>query len=77
VSKEESGSVALSAREIQIVRLIAQGKTNDEIAAELSLSPRTVHSHIASAFKKVDVSNRTQLAVYALTNGLLEDDPSE
>lgn len=77
MSVQKSGSAALSAREIEIVRLITQGKTNDEIAAELSLSPRTVHSHIASAFKKVDATNRTQLAVYALTNGLIPDDPTK
>ncbi len=71
MSHEESGADALTTRETQIVGLIVEGRTNDEIAEELSLSPRTVHSHISSTFKKLDVTNRTQLAVFALQNGII------
>ena len=73
MSQQESGA-DLTARETQIVGLIVEGRTNDQIAEELSLSPRTVHSHIASSFKKLGVTNRTQLAVYALRNGIIGGD---
>jgi ATP/maltotriose-dependent transcriptional regulator MalT len=63
----------LTAREREILRLVAQGRSNDEIAAELVLSVRTVESHIASIYGKVGVSGRAARAAataYALSHGL-------
>jgi LuxR family transcriptional regulator, maltose regulon positive regulatory protein len=64
---------ALTRRERDVLRLLAQGHSNDEIAAELVLSVRTVESHVASIYSKIGVSGRTARAAataYALANGL-------
>lgn len=64
---------ALSVRELQVVRLIAAGRSNVEIANELIVSPRTVHSHLSSALRKVGCANRTELAVLVVREGLAEE----
>ena len=64
---------ALTRREREVLRLLAQGRGNDEIAADLVLSVRTVESHVASIYSKIGVSGRTARAAataYALANGL-------
>jgi DNA-binding NarL/FixJ family response regulator len=58
----------LSARELQIVRLIQLGQLNKEIAHELRLTEGTVKEYLNRIFRKVDVKNRTELAVWAMTN---------
>jgi DNA-binding CsgD family transcriptional regulator/tetratricopeptide (TPR) repeat protein len=64
----------LSPREREVVRLVAAGRTNPEIAAELTLSRQTVASHIRSAMRKVQVDSRTALAVRAVGLGVLDAD---
>lgn len=59
----------LSVRELQVVRLIAAGRSNDDIARELFLSPRTVHTHVSNALRKTKCTNRTELAVLAIQDG--------
>jgi len=66
-------SEVLTRRERDVLRLLAQGRSNDDIAAELVLSVRTVESHVASIYSKIGVSGRTARAAataYALANGL-------
>ena len=58
--------------ELEILKLIAQGLLNKEIAAMLNISERTVKNHISNIFKKIDVSDRTQAAVFAIKNGIVE-----
>ena len=58
----------LSFREKQVVHLVAQAKLNKEIAYELHLSEGTIKEYLNRIFRKVNVSNRTELAVWALTN---------
>jgi DNA-binding NarL/FixJ family response regulator len=64
---------ALTRRERDVLRMLAQGRSNDEIATELVLSVRTVESHVASVYSKIGVSGRTARAAataYALGHGL-------
>jgi len=60
----------LTDREIDICRLIAEGKNNQEIAGELYLSEGTVKNHITRILIKLDLRDRTQLAVFTIKNGL-------
>jgi DNA-binding CsgD family transcriptional regulator len=62
---------ALTPREFEVLRLVAQGRTNSEIAAELSLSFRTVGRHITHIFSKLGARNRADATAYATRNGLL------
>jgi len=61
----------LTPREIEVLRLVAKGRTNPQIAEELILSPTTVKTHIQNILQKLDVSDRTQAAVLAVRHGLL------
>ena len=58
----------LTEREKEILRLIALGGTNKEIAGKLGLSEKTIKNHISSIFRTLHVNNRTQAAIYALGN---------
>lgn len=60
----------LTQREIEVLLLIADGKNNKEIADELFISEKTVKNHVSNIFRKIDVSDRTQAAIYALKNHL-------
>ncbi len=67
----------LSGREITVLRLVAEGKTNKEIANSLNLSEKTVKNHIRHIFSKLNVVDRTQAAIYALRNGLIDINPKQ
>jgi NarL family two-component system response regulator LiaR len=62
----------LTERELDVIRLIAQGRTNNEIAQELVISPRTVKSHVSNILSKLHLSDRTQLAIYAIKHDLVD-----
>ena len=62
----------LTKREREILSLVAEGLSNREIAEKLVLSPETVKSHVAAILEKLNVSDRTQAAIYAVRNGLVE-----
>ncbi len=62
----------LTKREREILALVAEGLSNREIADRLVLSPETVKSHVAAILEKLNVSDRTQAAIYAVRNGLVE-----
>jgi len=61
----------LSQREVEVLRLLAAGKTNPDIAAALSISPKTVTHHVTSILSKIGASNRTEAAAYAARTGLV------
>jgi DNA-binding NarL/FixJ family response regulator len=61
----------LSARELQVLKLIANGKDNALIAADLHISPKTVKNHISNILMKLQIENRIQAAVYAVRSGLV------
>jgi DNA-binding NarL/FixJ family response regulator len=67
---DDSRLAFLSAREIEILGLIATGRHNDDIAAQLSISPFTVRNHISNLLRKLHVDNRTQAAALAIRHGL-------
>jgi DNA-binding NarL/FixJ family response regulator len=70
-NRSEGASLSfLSAREIEVLRLLAAGRANDDIADQLVISPFTVRNHISNLLRKLQVENRTQAAAYAIRHGL-------
>jgi DNA-binding NarL/FixJ family response regulator len=69
---ELAGSIRaeLSDRELEVLKLIANGKDNAQIAAELVISPKTVKNHISNILMKLQIQNRIQAAVYAVRSGI-------
>lgn len=63
---------SLTEREKQVLIQVANGMFNKEIAYELNISERTVKNHISNIFKKIDVSDRTQAAVFAIKNDMIK-----
>lgn len=61
----------LTKREIEVLKLMAFGSYNKDIGEQLNISERTVKNHISSIFKKIDVSDRTQAAIFAIKNNLI------
>ena len=62
----------LTRREIEVLKLLAEGLFNKEIAYKLSISEKTVKNHVSNIFKKIGVFDRTQAAVYAIKNNIVE-----
>jgi len=67
----EQGPVALTERELAVLRLLAEGLHNRELAARLGISPRTVERHCASVYAKLGVGSRTEAVVLAISTKLL------
>jgi two-component system NarL family response regulator len=65
----------LTEREITVLRLVADGKTNKEIANTLDLSEKTVKNHVRNIFHKLQVYDRTQAAILGIRKGLIELEP--
>ena len=72
--KSPEKSVSLAEREIAILKLIAQGKSNQEIANQLFLSVWTVRTYVTAILDKLKLKNRTQASLYALREGLVKLD---
>ena len=72
--ESDEGTVfhALTAREREIVQLLAEGKSNKEIATKLSISVKTVETHRATVMRKLDIKSIVELVHYAIRNGLVE-----
>jgi DNA-binding NarL/FixJ family response regulator len=68
--------VRLSERELDVVRLVVDGRSNDEIAARLGIGAKTVESHLRRLFERLDIASRTELATRALREGWLEVPPA-
>jgi len=71
VDAAETIRTELSDREIEVLKLIANGKDNAQIAAELFISPKTVKNHISNILMKLQIDNRIQAAVYAVRSGIV------
>jgi DNA-binding NarL/FixJ family response regulator len=62
---------ALSEREMEVIRLIALGLTNRQIATQLKLSEKTIKNHVSHIFRKLKITARTQAAIHAISNNML------
>jgi NarL family two-component system response regulator LiaR len=66
----------LTEREVEVLRLVAQGKSNQDIASALLISEGTIRTHVSSILGKLHLASRTQAALYALRQGLASlDEP--
>lgn len=63
---------SLTNREVEVIKFIAKGMLNKEIATALGISERTVKNHISNIFKKIGVGDRTQAAVFAIKNNVVK-----
>ena len=68
---EEPAPSGLTPRELEVLRLVASGRSNAQIAGELVLSEKTVARHLSSIFTKLDVHSRTAAAAYAYEQSLI------
>jgi two-component system response regulator DegU len=67
-------SEILTARELEVLRLVAQGLTNAQVGDTLVISPRTVEKHLASIYQKLDSRDRTQAVLRAVRMGIIRLD---
>jgi DNA-binding NarL/FixJ family response regulator len=75
--REEHGGArvaGLTSRELEVLRLVATGRPNKLIAAELAISERTARTHVSRILRKLDVSSRTQAALWAVREGLVGEE---
>jgi NarL family two-component system response regulator LiaR len=70
-SGSEREPAVLTAREVEVLRLVARGQNNRRIAEQLEISEATVRGHVSNILAKLNLSNRTQAALYALREGLV------
>ena len=69
---EDDSAAELTSRELDVLRLVATGKANKQIAAELTISERTARTHVSRILHKLRLSSRTQAALWAVREGLVE-----
>jgi NarL family two-component system response regulator LiaR len=72
VSGERAAPAGLTERELEVLRLIARGMSNKQIASELVVSEKTVKTHVSNILAKLHLADRTQAALYAVRQGLAE-----
>jgi DNA-binding NarL/FixJ family response regulator len=70
-TQKEPGSTALTEREMDVLRLVVEGKTNQEIGLALGISDKTVEKHLEGVFAKLGVASRVEAAVHAVREGLV------
>ena len=77
-TRDDDPTSELTSRELDVLRLVAAGKPNKHIAAELAISERTARTHVSRILHKLGLSSRTQAALWAVREGLVEvtDEPS-
>lgn len=73
VPRRREGPMRLTAREVEVLRLLARGLSNKEIARQLVISPKTAGSHVENIYVKIGASNRAQASLFAAKHGLLAD----
>ena len=63
----------MTPREVEVLRLLAQGLSNKQIAARLVISPKTAGNHVEHIYSKIDASSRATASLFAMQHGLLRD----
>ncbi len=74
VQRRREGPAGLTPREVEVLRLLAQGLSNKEIAVRLVISPKTAGNHIEHIYAKIDASSRATASLFAMQNGLLPEE---
>lgn len=77
IIRDERVVETLTGRECEVLRMVAQGYTNRQIASQLTISVRTVESHRANLMDKLDLHSRVELVRYAIEHGLFEDEQGD
>jgi DNA-binding NarL/FixJ family response regulator len=72
VDQNDATTETLTERELEVLRLVAEGMTNRQIALKLNISIKTVQSHRANLMEKLDLHDRTELVRYAIRRGLIK-----
>jgi HD-GYP domain-containing protein (c-di-GMP phosphodiesterase class II) len=74
VSRRHAGPAGLTQREVEVLRLVARGLSNKEIAERLVISPKTVGNHVEHIYTKIDASTRAAASLFAMRHGLLPEE---
>jgi HD-GYP domain-containing protein (c-di-GMP phosphodiesterase class II) len=77
VPRRRGGPAGLTPREVEVLRLLARGLSNKEIATRLVISPKTVGNHVEHIYAKIDASTRATASLFAMQHGLLPEDAAE
>ena len=75
-AKSDALDAVRAAREVEVLRLVACGSSNKEIADALVISRKTAANHVEHIYAKIDVSNRARAALFAMQHGLMTDVPA-
>ena len=76
VGRRREWPAGLTTREVEVLRLLARGLSNKQIARQLVISPKTAGSHVEHIYRKIDASNRAQASLFAMRHGLMRDAPA-
>jgi HD-GYP domain-containing protein (c-di-GMP phosphodiesterase class II) len=76
VRRRREWPAGLTAREVEVLRLLARGLSNKQIAQQLLITPKTAGSHVEHIYRKIDASNRAQASLFAMRHGLMRDTPA-
>jgi HD-GYP domain-containing protein (c-di-GMP phosphodiesterase class II) len=76
VRRQREWPAGLTSREVEVLRLVARGLSNKQIAELLVIAPKTAGSHVEHIYRKIDVANRAQASVFAMRHGLMSDAPA-
>ena len=71
VPRRREGPAGLTVREVEVLRLLARGLSNKQIAGRLVISPKTVGNHVEHIYAKIDASSRATASLFAMQHGLL------
>ena len=71
VPRRREGPAGLTAREVEVLRLLARGLSNKAIAERLVISPKTAGNHVEHIYAKIDASSRAAASLFAMQHGLL------